>query len=398
MGRYVSYLLDLAGDGDIRTVKASLRFVPDPDIALVPTTAFVWNIVVSDKGEVWVRGVTRGPLMLLAAAQWSAATGDGALIAQRQLDTTNPTGFQWNLIEDSVRDALAKAERAASKPGPTDTIERPRDKELDALTPTDEASAEMQKNLRLNEKAVANAKAAAKTHRQGLTIGFAISAFVIVAIAAPLVYVYRSRGADKVAVPTLPNGDRLSVAIDAQVAIVSTPPSVPADAPSVASPDEAVMTAESLPSAIALSRSAFSVSTSNEVSEGALRLAHFNHIQWSDVDVPAETTLPMIEKDAQAELGKRVCVEGQILTIRRRDLDQPPRPPKKLFVGRLRTQNDDVAFVAVGSTGSLVKLDKARFCGVSTGLANNIPGLAENIPELVGMFDLPETQQPQAEQ
>ena len=353
----------------------------------------LWKVVVSEDGDIWVRGVSRGSYKVIAAAKWNAAALQDKLLDQRQLDPQNPTGFQWNLIADSVANVLAHAERAheqasTSGPGATDKIERPSDAELAALVPTDEANAEMQKNLRGNQDAAASATATVRRRRQGLWIGFSVSAVVIVLVATPIVCVVLGRGKDKVAVPTLPNGDPVVVAIDAAEAVSLLPPDAPIDASS----EEAVMTAESLPSAIALSKAAFTASTSNDVSAGALRLAHFNHMQWSDVDVPAETTLPLIEKDAEAELGKRVCVEGQILTIRRRDLEQAPRPPKKMFVGRLRaTKDDDVAFVAVGSTGSLVKLDKARFCGVSTGMSGSIP-------ELVGMFDLPETHQPQVEQ
>ncbi|HEY4177545.1 MAG TPA: hypothetical protein VGM90_11950 [Kofleriaceae bacterium] len=403
MARYVSYLLDLAGEGEVRTIKGSIRFVPDPDKSLIPTSAFLWKVVVSDQGDVWVRGMSRGTYALIATARWDTeSNAAGALVDQKQIDDKNPTGFQWNLIHDSVSGALAQAERAYTEgstqgPSASDKIEEPSEKELATLQATDDANAAMQMNLRANEKVAAQVKTSAKTRKQGLIIGFTVSAVVIVAITVPIVCAVHKRGQDKVAVPTLPNGDPVLVT-EPLVVDANAVPSMPVDAPIDASPEEAVMTAESLPSAIALSKSAFTVSTTNEVSEGALRLAHFNHMQWSDVDVPAETTLPLIEKDAEGELGKRLCVDGQIITIRRRDLEQPPRAPKKLFVGRISAGNEDIAFVAVGSTGSLVKLDKARFCGVSTGLANIAPGLAGNVPELVGMFDLPETRQPQAEQ
>ncbi|HEY4055269.1 MAG TPA: hypothetical protein VGM39_01630 [Kofleriaceae bacterium] len=395
MGRYVSYLLDLAGEGDVRTMKGSVRFVPDPDKALIPKTAFVWKIVVSEEGDVWVRGLHVGSYKLIASARWQTTDqqvgSTSGLVEQRQLDIKNPTGFQWNLIEDSVRDVLAHAERAykqGSTYGPmsADKIERPTGKELDGLIAATEANAEMQKNLRLDRAADADARKTATRSRQGLVIGFSISAVVIAAVAVPIVCVVHRRGEDMVAVPTLPNGEHVPIAIDAAI---DTPPSP--DAPIDASPDDAVMSADSLASAIALSRSAFTWTTAN-VSPAALRLAHFNHLLWADVDVADETTLPLIVKDAEPEFGKHLCVRGTIRGISRYDLEQPPRATKKVFVGLVDiSARDSISFVALGSTSPLVRDDKARFCGVVTGSIGATP-------ELVGMFDLPETRHPQAEQ
>ena len=79
--------------------------------------------------------------------------------------------------------------------------------------------------------------------------------------------------------------------------------------------------------------------------------------------------------------------EGQIDRIERRDLEK-----RKVFVGRMHMPDGDaVEFVAVGTTGELVKRSTSKFCGVVIGRANDAA-------KLVGMFDLPENATPLVEQ
>lgn len=126
--------------------------------------------------------------------------------------------------------------------------------------------------------------------------------------------------------------------------------------------------------------------TTDELPVGAALLARFTKLRWSDVDV-AETTVAKVQKDADAERGKRLCGDGEIERITRRDVEQ-----RKAFVGRLvLADGDALAFVAVGTTGELVKRDHAKLCGVVTGTSGNDVAV-------VGMFDLPENRTPQVEQ
>jgi hypothetical protein len=110
------------------------------------------------------------------------------------------------------------------------------------------------------------------------------------------------------------------------------------------------------------------------------------HMLWADVDVPAETTIPLVLKDPDPERGKRLCASGTITRIERRDLDG-----RKLYVGSLATADDAVAFVVVGATGDLVKRSSGKLCGVVTGRNGDAV-------TVVGMFDLPENRHPIVEQ
>lgn len=101
-------------------------------------------------------------------------------------------------------------------------------------------------------------------------------------------------------------------------------------------------------------------------------------MRWADVETP-NTSLGLVLKDWQAEQGKRMCVEGTIASIERRDLDR-----RKVYDGTLVTEHrDEVSFVAVGTTGELVRGSSAKLCGVVIGRLR-----------VVGMFDLPENRQP----
>lgn len=112
-----------------------------------------------------------------------------------------------------------------------------------------------------------------------------------------------------------------------------------------------------------------------------------NKLRWEDVDVAAETSFGHVLKDAEVERGKRMCAEGELLAIQRRDLGA-----RKIYVGSLRVSPaDQISLIAVGATGELIRGSKARFCGAVTGLT-------ETRVWMVGMFDLPENRTPIVEQ
>jgi hypothetical protein len=100
-----------------------------------------------------------------------------------------------------------------------------------------------------------------------------------------------------------------------------------------------------------------------------------------------ETSVGHVQKDEEAERGKRLCVEGTIDSIERRDV-----AGRKRFVGRLALANGDVVeFVALGTTGALIKRSTATLCGA-------VVGKRDGRPVLVGLFDLPENRSPTVEQ
>jgi len=87
-------------------------------------------------------------------------------------------------------------------------------------------------------------------------------------------------------------------------------------------------------------------------------------------------------RTVRARRGKRTCATGVIGDIERKDLDQ-----RDIYAGTLATaEGDTVAFLAVGSTGTLVRRSAATLCGV-------VLGTTERRVMLVGMFDLPENKQ-----
>lgn len=135
--------------------------------------------------------------------------------------------------------------------------------------------------------------------------------------------------------------------------------------------------------------------TDDEPSRGAVFLALWatKHLAWSDVAVAQnETSFALVRKDSDAARGKRMCVRGQLIQIRKETVGAAT-----LFDGlMLINYSDIVKFVVVGSTGDLVQQSRARLCGVVTGTydyANSGGGKGHAI-SVVGMFDLPANRAP----
>jgi hypothetical protein len=200
--------------------------------------------------------------------------------------------------------------------------------------------------------------------------------------------------------------------------------------------------ADDLEAAIAATRPLMS-DTTDRLDEGAARLALWasEHLSWSDLAELPTTSPALYRKDPAEEKGKRLCAEGTIEVVRaERNLarrlrsDHPlplPAPPStaetdggvplgaeaasswdvpggKVFFAvvdtrrpgseRKRPSDPDeeaplvVSAIAVGSSGKLVDGDRARVCGVLTGV-NLIEDDARSdvlAHRVVGMFDLPE--------
>ncbi|MBA2543160.1 MAG: hypothetical protein H0V17_26195 [Deltaproteobacteria bacterium] len=162
----------------------------------------------------------------------------------------------------------------------------------------------------------------------------------------------------------------------------------PAAPPPAETPATRVANAKTFAQAIDLARPAFT-DTTDELGDGAKLLANYaaKKLRWAEVQLPAETTLARVEKDPQLERGKRLCATGEIVRIARRDLGD-----RKLYVGRLRTaEHDDVAFVAAGTTGDLVKRSTGTLCGA-------VLGMSGDAVSILGMFDLDENRMPLVEQ
>lgn len=108
---------------------------------------------------------------------------------------------------------------------------------------------------------------------------------------------------------------------------------------------------------------------------------------WKDVGVTTdETSFGLVRKDVDEERGKRLCTSGVIVQITVERTDNG-----KLHRGLLLTDAENIVrFLAVGSSGDLVENNRARFCGVVTGLfdyPNSDSGTSHAI-KVVGLFDL----------
>lgn len=129
--------------------------------------------------------------------------------------------------------------------------------------------------------------------------------------------------------------------------------------------------------AIALVAVLFVIRTRDPITTVDELVARHARLAWADVATGTETTVPRVLKDPDRERDRRLCVTGTVVEIARHE-----RRP--VHVGALRTGDaDEVRFVALGSTGTLVKRSAAVLCGVAAGKL-------DGAPVIVGMFDLPE--------
>ncbi|MDX2093130.1 MAG: hypothetical protein SFX73_35130 [Kofleriaceae bacterium] len=371
MPHYVTFLLDLAGSGENRAIAETVRTAPDPEAR--PKTAFVWKVVCDAAGHVVVSALEKKKLVVIGTARWAGTE----LTSLKQRAPGTPTGYQWNLVEKAL--LAEQAKRFLDVPdhaGPTEDIEaierqlvaRERD-----WTEGEVAESE-NKPVRETDQPAYRAQ-----RRKRLVRAFASLGGTLAAIGVLTALSMSRKPEAKAPAPAPPPPSPV-------VADPPPPPPAPPPPTPAQTPEERVTTATTLDEAIALAKPAMSDSD-DEVSPGAALLARYARMQWSDVSVQAETSLPLVLKDPEVERGKRLCVDGEIERIERRDLDK-----RKLFVGRLHTaEGDAVEFVAVGTTGQLVKRSKSKFCGV-------VIGRARGAAKLVGMFDLPENQSPLVEQ
>ena len=173
----------------------------------------------------------------------------------------------------------------------------------------------------------------------------------------------------------------------------TTPETAASNAASAAEPPaplDRVRLAKTMNDALAIAKPEMEDSFQNH-SLGTRLLAYWaaDNLRLPEVAVAKnETSFGLIKKDTEAELGKRMCVRGEIIQIAKQTLVD-----RKLFWGLVRTYSDHlVSFWAAGSTGTLVERRSSRFCGVVTGeydYTNSRGGTGHSV-ELVGLFDIAE--------
>jgi len=131
-----------------------------------------------------------------------------------------------------------------------------------------------------------------------------------------------------------------------------------------------------------------------EHSAGTILLAWWSaaDLRLADVDVPRnETSFALIRKDLESEAGKRMCVSGLIIQITKQ-----PLQGRTVYLGLLLSRPGNIlSFWAVGSTGSLVERNSAKFCGIVTGTYDyqNSGGGAGHAVDIVGMFAISQNRQ-----
>jgi hypothetical protein len=357
---YVTFLLDLAGSGENRAIPSSVSNTPVVGDRR-PANAFVWRVTCDAAGNVIVEGLEKKKLVVIGTARWAGAE----LASFKQRVPSSPTSYQWNLVEKAVIAEQAKrALDLPTEPGPTEDIEAIEKK----LVPRERDWSEGDVPERPDVKPPQPSYEAQR--RKRIVLAFASLGGTLVTIGV-LTAIVVSRNKPAATPP----------AAEPPPAVHIAPPPEPEQ-----TPEQKLAAATTIDEAIALAKPAMTDSR-DELGPGATLLAHYARMQWSDVNVPAETSLPYVLKDPEIERGKRLCVDGEIERIERRDVQK-----RKVFVGRLRTvEGDAVEFVAMGTTGELVKRSKSTFCGVAIGRAGDAA-------KLVGMFDLPENQSPLVEQ
>jgi hypothetical protein len=148
---------------------------------------------------------------------------------------------------------------------------------------------------------------------------------------------------------------------------------------------------ENLGEAIASTQLDMSDIQGNDISQGAAKLALWGaeHMRWSELQEIPTTKFGLVMKDPDAQRGKKLCINGQIIEI---GVDRSV-PDKKIFMGGMFDDGGRIyRFIAVQSSGEIMAQSRARFCGIVTGqqhYENSGGGVAHSV-HLVGMFDLPE--------
>jgi hypothetical protein len=365
VGHYLGFMVDL-------TTGMVGRVSYEPDPGTRPTNAFVWKVICDADLNVIVAAAAGDGTQVIATARWR----DNELRELLQKAPNVPTSYQWSLVETAVRAELAAC--IAKNVATSDVVERIAEIEAGFASATIDRASAAQQVARLAERKRSWKDRFAKGSRVRGLLYVALAVAILVPVIAASAIV-RSRSTR-------------SQPVQHEVARAATPvPAAPPPAPVPDAPESLEMwiaNSASFEAAIAIAKPEMR-DTSDELGGGAKLLATYASakLRWADVDVPPETTVGRVEKDPELERGKRMCATGELVRIERRDLAN-----RKIYVGQLRTiEGDQIRFVAVGTTGDLVKRSSGKLCGA-------VIGKSGGAVSLVGMFDLPENRHPLVEQ
>lgn len=347
----VAFELDLSS-GAVRDVRDAAEPGPLRD-------AFTWSVTCADD-RVRVYALGRRGLELIGRATLDA---DGVVHDRVGAGDEEPNDYQWGRVVDGLAVALKRPLTVVGARR-TDAGLRGREPKPRPVAPPPRAP---------------RAPSSERSTMRAPLVGALALGVAVVGVGA---WVIAGRGG-RAHTPAPVAPPRVAEPVAEPVAQAAEPavPTAPAlDAPTL---EQAVLSAPSLTAATTLVSDQLDARADGD---GAWLVARYasQRATWADVhgDEP-ETSLPLVLKDGARERGKRLCATGRVLDIERRDLDQRP-----VYAGALvTTDGDTLRFIAVGSTGTLVKRSTGTFCGVATGRV-------DDAAMAVGMFDLPENAQP----
>ena len=171
------------------------------------------------------------------------------------------------------------------------------------------------------------------------------------------------------------------------VPVASAKPTPPPKLPSL---ESMVLTKITLADAFATAKPLMT-DPPNEISVGteALLAWAMKRMAWADVGVATnETSFAKVQKDIDAERGKRLCVRAAVVQI-----SASKAIDGTTYLGLMGDRATGLfRFLAVKSSGDIVESTRAKFCGIVTGRHDykNSGGGTSHAVEVVGMFDLPE--------
>lgn len=151
--------------------------------------------------------------------------------------------------------------------------------------------------------------------------------------------------------------------------------------------DEKMVEAASLNDA--LSTASEAMADGSTLSKGTIALAYWGltRLKWNEMKKLKETRYSLAQKDISEARGKVVCMNGHVGQIEVERVEN-----EKVTRGGMADSDGDVLrFIAIGSSGDIVKGSFAKFCGIVTQSQSyeNAGGGTTHAIVAVGMFELP---------
>lgn len=163
-----------------------------------------------------------------------------------------------------------------------------------------------------------------------------------------------------------------------KVTLASTP--IPVREPT---PEDRLTAAASLPAAIGLVKGEWGASY--EWDRGSRIFARYAQKQLTETNITKlqKTSLGLMQKDPDAELGKGMCFKGEVIEIYAEPMDG-----LKMYRGGLFDGEDVAQFLTPWGTDGIVKGVDATLCGVFTGMFEYTSTKGERVraAKLVGAF------------